>query len=84
MPYTPAQDRYSRMSYRRCGKSGLKLPAVSLGLWHNFGHDTPHATKRAICQAAFDHGSCLECGGNSLAAISEHWDLDLIRRRGQG
>lgn len=56
MPYSPAEDRYSRMIYRHCGKSGLKLPAVSLGLWHNFGHDTPHATKRAICRAAFDHG----------------------------
>ncbi|MDN5786159.1 L-glyceraldehyde 3-phosphate reductase [Pseudorhodobacter sp.] len=56
MPYTPAADRYSRMSYRRCGNSGLKLPAISLGLWHNFGHDTPHQTKRAICQTAFDYG----------------------------
>ena len=54
--YTPAPDRYARMEYRRCGRSGLKLPAVSLGLWHNFGEDTPHQTKRAICQAAFDHG----------------------------
>ncbi|WP_149141405.1 L-glyceraldehyde 3-phosphate reductase [Gemmobacter caeruleus] len=54
--YSPAADRYDRMVYRRCGQSGLKLPAVSLGLWHNFGEDTPHATKRAICQAAFDHG----------------------------
>ena len=56
MSYTPADDRYSRMIYRRCGRSGLQLPAVSLGLWHNFGHDTPHATKRAICRTAFDHG----------------------------
>ncbi|MDT8857667.1 L-glyceraldehyde 3-phosphate reductase [Paracoccaceae bacterium Fryx2] len=56
MTYTPAEDRYGRMSYRRCGRSGLKLPAVSLGLWHNFGGDTPHATKRALCQTAFDHG----------------------------
>ncbi len=56
MTYTPAPDRYSRMIYRRCGKSGLQLPAVSLGLWHNFGHDTPHAIKRAICRTAFDHG----------------------------
>jgi len=54
--YTPAADRYDRMVYRRCGRSGLKLPAVSLGLWHNFGEDTPHQTKRAICRAAFDHG----------------------------
>lgn len=56
MSYAPAEDRYSRMVYRRCGRSGLKLPAISLGLWHNFGHDTPHRTKRAICRTAFDHG----------------------------
>jgi L-glyceraldehyde 3-phosphate reductase len=56
MTYTPHPDRYSRMNYRRCGKSGLKLPAISLGLWHNFGHDTPHQTKRDICRTAFDHG----------------------------
>lgn len=56
MTYTPAADRYSRMVYRRCGTSGLKLPAISLGLWHNFGHDTPHQTKRDICRAAFDLG----------------------------
>lgn len=54
--YTPRADRYERMVYNRCGRSGLKLPAISLGLWHNFGHDTPHATKQAICRAAFDHG----------------------------
>ena len=56
MTYHPAEDRYSKMVYRRCGESGLKLPAVSLGLWHNFGHDTPHQVKRAICQTAFDCG----------------------------
>lgn len=56
MPWTPAEDRYERMAYRRCGRSGLKLPAISLGLWHNFGHDTPHQTKRDICRTAFDHG----------------------------
>ncbi len=56
MTYTPSPDRYERMAYRRCGRSGLKLPAVSLGLWHNFGDDTPHQTKREICQTAFDHG----------------------------
>lgn len=56
MTYIPAEDRYDRMAYRRCGNSGLKLPAVSLGLWHNFGHDFPHQTKREICQTAFDHG----------------------------
>jgi len=56
MTYVPAADRYGRMIYRRCGNSGLKLPAISLGLWHNFGYDTPHDTKRAICRTAFDHG----------------------------
>ena len=56
MTYVPAEDRYARMPYRRCGRSGLRLPAISLGLWHNFGHDTPHETKRALCRTAFDHG----------------------------
>ncbi|RYH01711.1 L-glyceraldehyde 3-phosphate reductase [Salipiger sp. IMCC34102] len=56
MTYRPADDRYDRMPYRRCGRSGLMLPAVSLGLWHNFGGDTPHETKRAMCRTAFDHG----------------------------
>lgn len=56
MTYTPAADRHDRMVYRRCGHSGLMLPAISLGLWHNFGHDTPHDTKRAICRTALDHG----------------------------
>lgn len=56
MPHTPAEDRYERMIYRRCGNSGLMLPAISLGLWHNFGHDTPHQTKQAILRTAFDAG----------------------------
>ena len=56
MTYVPAEDRYERMVYRRCGRSGLRLPAVSLGLWHNFGEDTGHETKRAIVRAAFDQG----------------------------
>ena len=56
MTYIARDDRYDRMIYRRCGASGLMLPAISLGLWHNFGSDTPHDTKRAICHAAFDHG----------------------------
>jgi L-glyceraldehyde 3-phosphate reductase len=56
MSYTPAADRYESMRYNRCGKSGLKLPAISLGLWHNFGEDTPHQSKRAICRKAFDLG----------------------------
>lgn len=56
MTYTPAEDRYSQMVYRRCGRSGLRLPAVSLGLWHNFGGDTPHDLKRDMCRKAFDLG----------------------------
>ncbi|WP_395383857.1 L-glyceraldehyde 3-phosphate reductase [Mesorhizobium sp. UC22_110] len=56
MPYAPAADRYQSMIYNRCGRSGLKLPAISLGLWHNFGEDTPHRVKRAICHKAFDLG----------------------------
>jgi L-glyceraldehyde 3-phosphate reductase len=56
MTYTPSPTRYDSMVYRRCGASGLKLPAISLGLWHNFGGDTPHETKRAICRTAFDLG----------------------------
>jgi L-glyceraldehyde 3-phosphate reductase len=51
-----ADDRYDTMEYRRCGRSGLKLPAVSLGLWHNFGHDRAYDTQRAIVHRAFDLG----------------------------
>lgn len=56
MSYVPDADRYSKMLYNRSGRSGLKLPAISLGLWHNFGDDTPFDTKRAICRTAFDQG----------------------------
>lgn len=56
MTWHPAEDRYEKMTYRRCGHSGVKLPAISLGLWHNFGHDTAHATKQALCRTAFDLG----------------------------
>ena len=57
MTYTPAADRYERMSYRRSGRSGLQLPAISLGLWHNFGHDDrPLEVGRAIIRRAFDLG----------------------------
>ncbi|MGB0660070.1 MAG: L-glyceraldehyde 3-phosphate reductase [Mangrovicoccus sp.] len=56
MHYFPAEDRYTRMKYRRCGKSGLRLPALSFGLWHNFGHDRSLTVKRDMCRTAFDHG----------------------------
>ncbi|GAA3608467.1 L-glyceraldehyde 3-phosphate reductase [Agrococcus terreus] len=54
--YAPADDRYERMQHRRVGASGLHLPAVSLGTWHNFGDDTPIATQRALLRHAFDLG----------------------------
>src|ERR687895_931658 len=56
MTYVPADDRYDHMPYRRCGRSGLQLPAISLGLWNNFGDDKPLATQRAILRRAFDAG----------------------------
>ncbi|GAA1108629.1 L-glyceraldehyde 3-phosphate reductase [Arthrobacter flavus] len=56
MTYHPADDRYDIMPYRRVGRSGLQLPAVSLGLWHNFGDDKPFADQRAILRRAFDLG----------------------------
>ena len=56
MTYVAATDRYDRMPYRRCGRSGLLLPAVSLGLWHNFGHDRPLDGQREILRRAFDLG----------------------------
>jgi L-glyceraldehyde 3-phosphate reductase len=54
--YLAADDRYDTMEYRRCGHSGLELSALSLGLWHNFGHDRPYDTQRAIVRRAFDLG----------------------------
>ncbi|MEX0350811.1 MAG: L-glyceraldehyde 3-phosphate reductase [Paracoccaceae bacterium] len=56
VPYRAQPDRYERMVYRRCGRSGIKLPVVSLGLWHNFGADSTQENKRAMCRTAFDHG----------------------------
>jgi L-glyceraldehyde 3-phosphate reductase len=55
-PYRAADDRYEAHAYRRCGRSGLQLPVVSLGLWHNFGDDKPIETQRAILRRAFDRG----------------------------
>src|SRR3954465_14080289 len=54
--YQPAGDRYDTMEYRYCGRSGLKLPALSLGLWQNFGDDRPEETQRAILRRAVDRG----------------------------
>ncbi|MBV9818312.1 MAG: L-glyceraldehyde 3-phosphate reductase [Solirubrobacterales bacterium] len=54
--YRPADDRYERLRYRRCGRSGLQLPPISLGLWQNFGDDRPLQTSRDILRRAFDRG----------------------------
>jgi L-glyceraldehyde 3-phosphate reductase len=54
--YLASAQRYDNMTYRRSGTSGLRLPAISLGLWHNFGHERPLATQRDICLRAFDLG----------------------------
>jgi L-glyceraldehyde 3-phosphate reductase len=56
MTYVSANDRYNSMIFRRCGRSGVQLPAVSLGLWHNFGDDKPYSTQREILLRAFDLG----------------------------
>ena len=56
MSYTPSKDRYSKMEYNKCGESGLKMPAVSLGLWHNFGVQDNYETMKQLCFTAFDNG----------------------------
>jgi L-glyceraldehyde 3-phosphate reductase len=56
MPYAPSPTRYEKMIFNRCGRSGLKLPAISLGLWHNFGFEKLPDSKSAICRRAFDLG----------------------------
>ena len=56
MTYIPAPTRYDGMQYRRCGNSGVKLPAISLGLWHNFGDITPFGVQQSILRTAFDNG----------------------------
>ena len=56
MTYHPAANRYDTMTHNRCGKTGLQLPAISLGLWHNFGAESDAETRRALCRRAFDLG----------------------------
>ena len=56
MSYTAADTRYDSMPYRRCGRSGLMLPAISLGLWHNFGNITPFGVQQSLLRTAFDNG----------------------------
>jgi L-glyceraldehyde 3-phosphate reductase len=93
MTYVPADDRYDSMPYRRCGRSGLKLPAISLGLWQNFGGDRPIETSRAILHRAFDlgithfdlannygppYGSAEENFGRILAQDLRPWRDELV------
>ena len=54
--YNPAKNRYETMTYRRCGNSGVMLPAISLGLWHNFGNITPFGVQQSLLRTAFDNG----------------------------
>ena len=56
MHYIPATERYDDMKYNRCGTSGIRLPAISLGLWHNFGGVDTHENARAMIRTAFDAG----------------------------
>ena len=81
--YEPAAERYEQMQYRRCGRSGLDLPLVSLGLWHNFGHDRPLDTSAAIVRRAFDlgitHFDLANNYGPPYGAAEEHFGR-LLRR----
>ena len=87
MGFAADLGRYEGMSYRRCGASGLKLPAISLGLWQNFGYERPLETSRAILRRAFDsgithfdlannygppYGSAEKVFGEVLVSISRH------------
>ncbi len=65
MYYTADENRYQKMEYRRSGKSGLKLPLVSLGLWHNFGSNADYDTMEQMCTTAFDNGiTCFDIANN--------------------
>jgi L-glyceraldehyde 3-phosphate reductase len=93
MTYVPAEDRYDSMPYRRCGRSGLKLPAISFGLWQNFGGEVPIENSRAILRRAFDlgithfdlannygppYGSAEETFGRILAEDLRPWRDELV------
>lgn len=56
MTYIASKERYGNMKYERCGNSGLKLPLISLGFWHNFGTNAPYDNMKEMCFAAFDNG----------------------------
>jgi L-glyceraldehyde 3-phosphate reductase len=82
MTYLPAADRYDdKMPYRRVGRSGLKLPAVSLGLWQNFGSDRPLETQRAILRRAFDLGVTHFDLANNYGGVGP---AEIVSRQGNG
>jgi L-glyceraldehyde 3-phosphate reductase len=89
MDYRPAEDRYDTMAYRRCGRSGLRLPSISLGLWHNFGGVDAFETGRAVVRRAFDRGvTHLDLAnnygpppGSAEEAMGRILDLDLRPHR---
>jgi|GEM_PF-2595717 len=74
--YTADEKRYDTMRYNRCGRSGLKLPVVSLGLWHNFGDFSSYDNMKQMCFTAFDHGithfDLANTSGLSLRSICRH------------
>ena len=80
MMYQADEKRYKTMQYNRCGKSGLLLPKVSLGLWHNFGSNGDYDNMKAMCFTAFDHGiTHFDLASTLLQACTRVLsDLDLI------
>ncbi len=92
-PYQPAGDRYDAMTYRRCGHSGLRLPPLSLGLWHNFGATKPFEVQRAVVRRAVDlglthldlannygppYGAAEQTFGRLMAADLRPWRDELV------
>src|ERR1700761_8453139 len=80
--YVPDPDRYEKLTYRRCGRSGLQLPPISLGLWQNFGDDRPLGISRAILRRAFDlgvtHFDLANNFGRILCEVFRRWRDELV------
>ena len=81
--YVPSDERYSRMRYRRCGRSGLRLPAISLGLWRGLGDDTPFDAQQRLLRAAFDRGithfDLAGCYGPPRGAAERNFGAHMAR-----
>ena len=85
MTYIAADDRYEKMPFRRCGRSGINLPEVSLGLWQNFGDDRPLEVQRAILRRAFDLGQCDETcddAGDDMRLLGQRRMFGQAQQRG--